>query len=37
MQESDEMFTRLLARYGAKAFEKKKEKEFLKHIAEKAQ
>ena len=35
MHESDEMFTKLIARFGAKALEKKKEKDFMKHLAAK--
>lgn len=37
MHESDEMFTKMIARFGAKAFEKKKEKDFVKHLAAKAE
>ncbi|CAD8210973.1 unnamed protein product [Paramecium pentaurelia] len=37
MHESDEMFTRLITRFGVKALEKKKEKDFMKHIAAKAE
>lgn len=36
MHESDEMFSRMIVRYGAKALEKKKEKDFMKHLAAKA-
>lgn len=32
MHESDEMFSKMVARYGLKHFEKKKEKDFLKFI-----
>lgn len=37
MHESDEMFTRLITRFGVKTFEKKKEKDFMKHIAAKVE